>query len=91
MRHLSPACSKGEKPDKAALLSSVLLNVARSGTKVPIGSSGEEMEILVLPTPRWPDMIVAYHPKKRIIFSSKLFAGHVAPAVASEAAEVRTA
>ena len=42
----------GEKPEKAALLSSVQLAVARSGGKVPVGTGGEELELLVLPTPR---------------------------------------
>ena len=42
----------GEKPEKAALLSSVQLAVARSGGKVPVGAGGEELELLVLPTPR---------------------------------------
>ena len=35
-------------------------------------------------------MIIAYHPKKRVIFSSKLFAAHVAPSVASAEAQVWT-
>lgn len=31
------------------------------------------------PTPRWPDLMVAYFPPARILFSSKFFSAHVAP------------
>lgn len=33
---------------------------------------------VLTPTPRWPDLMVAYLPSERILFSSKLFSAHVA-------------
>ena len=41
------------------------------------------MHLLCAVTRRWPDMLTAYHPGKRLLFSSKLFAAHVTPSVVS--------
>ncbi|GAX73888.1 hypothetical protein CEUSTIGMA_g1338.t1 [Chlamydomonas eustigma] len=73
----------GEKPEKAVLLSSVQMVIARSGMQIPLGNSGEDLELTVLPTPRWPDMLMVYHPEQRLVMSSKLFSAHVAPSVAT--------
>lgn len=47
------ACvSSGDKPEKAELLSAMQVVVARTELKVPVGSEGRELELLLLPTPR---------------------------------------
>ncbi|GLC37163.1 hypothetical protein PLESTB_000986800 [Pleodorina starrii] len=73
--------SLGEKADKAPLLSSVQLVVARSGALVaPCGAAQEDqLQVILTPTPRWPDLLVVHDPANRLLFSSKLFAAHVAP------------
>ncbi|KXZ51271.1 hypothetical protein GPECTOR_13g758 [Gonium pectorale] len=68
----------GEKADKAHLLSSINLVVARSGAQVaPCGPAAEDqLQVILTPTPRWPDLLVVHDPANRILFSSKLFAAH---------------
>ncbi|GIL84269.1 hypothetical protein Vretimale_15926 [Volvox reticuliferus] len=79
LRLVQPAI--GEKADKAHLLSSVQLVVARSGGQVaPCGpAEGDQLQVILTPTPRWPDLLVVHDPVNRLLFSSKLFAAHVAP------------
>ncbi|GLI66193.1 hypothetical protein VaNZ11_009958 [Volvox africanus] len=79
LRLLQPAL--GEKADKAHLLTSVQLVVARSGAQVAPCGPGEEdqLQAFLTPTPRWPDLLVVHDPVNRLLFSSKLFAAHVAP------------
>ncbi|EFJ51611.1 hypothetical protein VOLCADRAFT_57212, partial [Volvox carteri f. nagariensis] len=36
-------------------------------------------QVVLTPTPRWPDLLVVHDPVNRLLFSSKLFAAHVAP------------
>jgi flavorubredoxin len=38
-----------------------------------------QLKLLPAPTPRWPDLLIAYYPQDRLLFSSKLFAAHVSP------------
>ncbi|PNH08176.1 putative diflavin flavoprotein A 6 [Tetrabaena socialis] len=48
---------------------------------VPTGSGRGAMareRVVLTPTPRWPDLLVVHDPANRILFSSKLFAAHVA-------------
>lgn len=40
------------------------------------------IRLLPAPTPRWPDLLIAYYPQDRLLFSSKLFAAHVSPDIA---------
>lgn len=68
----------GENPDKAPLLSSVQLVVARSGQMVaPCGPGEAQLQAILAPTPRWPDLLVLHDPENRLLLSSKLFSAHV--------------
>ncbi|KAG2453394.1 hypothetical protein HYH02_001618 [Chlamydomonas schloesseri] len=71
----------GEKADKAPLLSSIQLVVARSGAAVaPCGpGADDQLKVILTPTPRWPDLLVVHDPVNRVLFSSKLFSAHAAP------------
>jgi len=72
--------SIGDKPEKAGLLKDLKVTTARSGQVVTLGSNAANTLTLELtPTPRWPDLMVAYYAPARILFSSKLFSAHVAP------------
>ena len=35
------------------------------------------LQLVPSPTPRWPDLLVAYMPSERLLFTSKLFSAHV--------------
>ncbi len=35
------------------------------------------LKLIPCPTPRWPDLLVAYSPSDRLVFTSKLFSAHV--------------
>lgn len=39
----------------------------------------EALKLIPTPTPRWPDLLCAYHAGSRLLFTSKLFSAHVAP------------
>lgn len=81
---LDLTATTGEKPEHAALLSAINLTTARSGQVLQLGTSQEHALTLELtPTPRWPDLLVAYYAPSRILFSSKLFSAHVSPPQAS--------
>ncbi|KAG2496624.1 hypothetical protein HYH03_005445 [Edaphochlamys debaryana] len=71
----------GEKPETQGLLGKVRLEVARSGAQVAPCGPGEadQLQVFLTPTPRWPDLLVVHDPHSRVLFSSKLFAAHVAP------------
>lgn len=70
----------GDKPERAALLSSIQLSTARSGQQIQLGTNpANVLRVELTPTPRWPDLIVAYYPPSRVLFSSKLFSAHVSP------------
>lgn len=60
----------------AALLSAVELVAARSGSSLEVGEE-TSLKLIPCPTPRWPDLLVAYSPSDRLIFTSKLFSAHV--------------
>ncbi|GFR44040.1 hypothetical protein Agub_g5200 [Astrephomene gubernaculifera] len=69
-------------PGSPSLLSGVQLQVAgRSGAAVaPCGPEpGDQLQVFLAPTPRWPDLLLSYDPANRILLSSKLFSAHVAP------------
>ena len=38
---------------------------------------GGSLKLIPCPTPRWPDLLVAYSPADRLLFTSKLFSAHV--------------
>lgn len=37
------------------------------------------VQVILTPTPRWPDLLVVHDPLNRVLFSSKLFSAHAAP------------
>ena len=39
----------------------------------------DALRLIPTPTPRWPDLLCVYSPRSRLLFTSKLFAAHVAP------------
>ncbi len=58
------------------MLSSVELCAARAGDSLEVGTNGL-LQLVPCPTPRWPDLLVAYMPSERLLFTSKLFSAHV--------------
>lgn len=38
------------------------------------------LKFIPTPTPRWPDLLCVYHASSQLLFTSKLFSAHVAPA-----------
>lgn len=68
--------SAGGDKEGAALLSSVELVAARSGGSLEVGQE-TVLKLILCPTPRWPDLLVAYSPSDRLLFTSKLFSAHV--------------
>jgi flavorubredoxin len=66
----------GGDKEGAALLSSVELVAARSGASLELGEE-TSLKLIPCPTPRWPDLLVAYSPSDRLLFTSKLFSAHV--------------
>lgn len=67
----------GEKKEDAHLLSAAQYSVARSGMSLTLGHNCQ-LQLQLTPTPRWPDLMMAYMPSERILFSSKFFSAHVA-------------
>ncbi|CAG9467030.1 unnamed protein product [Pedinophyceae sp. YPF-701] len=53
--------------------------------RVDIG--GSSLDLTHVPTPRWPDLVSVYQGSTKILFSSKLFSCHAAPAPGSEATD----
>ena len=45
------------------------------------------MRQIPAPTPRWPDLLCAYHAGDRILLTSKLFSAHVSPTAAGDSPE----
>jgi hypothetical protein len=43
---------------------------------------GGGLSVVLTPTPRWPDLICLYDADQKVMFTSKLFSAHVAPALA---------
>ena len=66
----------GGDKEGAALLSAVELVAARSGGSLEVGDQ-TLLKLIPCPTPRWPDLLVAYSPSDRLLFTSKLFSAHV--------------
>ncbi|MEW5312660.1 MAG: hypothetical protein WDW38_004276 [Sanguina aurantia] len=85
----------GEKPEKAALLSEVNFIVARSGAEISLGASSPAqatastsaaesanvLQLVLTPTPRWPDLMCVHYPQQQLIFTSQLLSSHAAPSV----------
>eukprot|EP00217_Crustomastix_stigmatica_P009933 CAMPEP_0183791092 /NCGR_PEP_ID=MMETSP0803_2-20130417/1603_1 /TAXON_ID=195967 /ORGANISM="Crustomastix stigmata, Strain CCMP3273" /LENGTH=696 /DNA_ID=CAMNT_0026035381 /DNA_START=35 /DNA_END=2125 /DNA_ORIENTATION=- len=53
------------------------LRTVRTGDVLELGG-GQELRFTAVPTPRWPDALVAYEPATQLLFTSKLFSCHVA-------------
>ena len=66
----------GGEEEGADILSSVELCAARAGDSLEVGTQGL-LQLVPCPTPRWPDLLVAYMPSERLLFTSKLFSAHV--------------
>ena len=47
----------------------------------------EELRLIPIQTPRWPDLVCVYHPTDRLLFTSNLFSAHVAPSVVNTSGE----
>ncbi len=70
------ACA-GKEEEGADILSSVDISVAKAGgDSLEVGTGGL-LQLVPSPTPRWPDLLVAYMPSERLLFTSKLFSAHV--------------
>lgn len=70
--------SFGADDDASSLLSRVTLHVAKNGQALPL-SNGDSLSFLLAPTPRWPDLLLTYSTKEKLLFSSKMFSAHVSP------------
>lgn len=78
--HIVYGCPAGA--DDAELLSKVTLHAARSADGVAVGRNAR-LRLLPLPTPRWPDLLVAHAPEDRCRACCVLRAGRTRPRVAA--------
>jgi flavorubredoxin/flavin reductase (DIM6/NTAB) family NADH-FMN oxidoreductase RutF len=71
-------------PAGAALAGGLTLRVVRGGGDPASRAAGPggRLELVPVPTPRWPDLLVAVDREARVAFTSKLFGAHVSPSVA---------
>jgi len=69
-----------DEEGRAILKYGLAVNVVKAGSApLSIGSKGSEvLELVLVPSPRWPDLLAVYSPVHRTLFSSKLFSAHVA-------------
>ena len=70
------AYTAGKEEGGADILSSVDICAAKAGDSLEVGTQGL-LQLVPSPTPRWPDLLVAYMPSERLLFTSKLFSAHV--------------
>ena len=49
---------------------------AKAGESLEVGRNGL-LQLVPSPTPRWPDLLMAYMPSERLLFTSKMFSAHV--------------
>lgn len=70
------AYTAGKEEGGADILSSVDIFAAKAGDSLEVGTQGL-LQLVPSPTPRWPDLLVAYMPSERLLFTSKLFSAHV--------------
>ena len=45
------------------------------------------LQLIPVPTPRWPDLLCVYHKTDRLLFTSNMFSAHVAPSVVNTSGE----
>lgn len=45
------------------------------------------LQLIPIPTPRWPDLLCVYHPTDKLLFTSNLFSAHVAPSAVNTSGE----
>ena len=70
-------CSpEGKEEEGADILTSVEVSAAKAGASLEVGRNGL-LQLVPSPTPRWPDLLMAYMPSERLLFTSKLFSAHV--------------
>lgn len=70
-----------DKEGGAELLSKVHTNVIKASGAVSLGdgtSSWSRLEMMLTPTPRWPDHMAVYDPQSQLMFTGKFFSCHVA-------------
>lgn len=46
-----------------------------------------KLQLIPVPTPRWPDLLCVYHRTDRLLFTSNIFSAHVAPSVVNTSGE----
>ncbi len=68
--------SEGKEEEGADILSSVEVFAAKAGESLEVGRNGL-LQLVPSPTPRWPDLLMAYMPSERLLFTSKMFSAHV--------------
>lgn len=49
--------------------------------------SKSKLQLIPVPTPRWPDLLCVYHKTDRLLFTSNMFSAHVAPSVVNTTGE----
>ena len=52
------------------------VKVVRGEETLDLGN-GHQLQFITTPTPRWPDSLLTYDPKTRILFTDKFFCAHV--------------
>jgi flavorubredoxin len=50
-----------------------VLTGVRGGSSLQLGGDLQSLNFTLTPTPRWPDLFVAYHPPSMTLFTGKLF------------------
>lgn len=51
--------------------------MARSGLELDLGD-GALLDVILTPTPRWPDLMVLYYEPAKILMTSKFYSAHAA-------------
>lgn len=81
---LKSTMEKDEEGSK--LLQAVNVVTAKTGTTVTL-SEDSKLQLIPVPTPRWPDLLCVYHRTDRLLFTSNIFSAHVAPSVVNTSGE----
>lgn len=68
-------------------LASLIPTVVMCGVQWTLVCRESHLQLIPVPTPRWPDLLCVYHKTDRLLFTSNMFSAHVAPSVVNTSGE----
>ncbi|KAI3438441.1 hypothetical protein D9Q98_000871 [Chlorella vulgaris] len=71
----------------SAALQGVKVEAINRGSDVKLAGASKGLRFVLIPTPRWPDLVAVYSEQDNILFSSNFFSAHTAMAGASSATD----